>query len=137
MVYFVVNRDFKQVYRLNNWRETFDEVMDANPGWSMQDDIDCYDDDPDVIESYLKLNYKTNLGVYELTQYIRDPEYLVWYMDAHGFGLYDISRAINVWDGEPESIKAHAALNKVAERQYMGVEDDDVTMLCKTMNKVM
>lgn len=140
MVYFVVNHSHKRIYRLSNWRETFDEVMDANPSWRMKDDVECYDDDTDAIEGLLKLDYTTNMTVYELPQYIDDPELLVWYMNAHGSSMYDISCAINAWDGTDKFEKAHSAIDDLIawkkEQEYM-TGDEDEMMLCETMARVM
>ena len=136
MAYFVINHSHKRIYQLCDWRETFDEVMDANPTWSMKDDLDCYDDDHEVVESYLKLDYTTNLGVSQLPYYIRDPEFLVWYMDAHDFSLYDISRAINAWHGKPEFERAQNAMDDLITWKKNN-EDEDITMLCETMTKSM
>lgn len=148
MAYFVVNHSAKQIYRMTNWRQTFDEVMDDNPSWGMKDDVECYDDDTDAIEGLLRLDYVSNLNVYELPQYISDPEFLVWYMDSHGSSLYDITRAIKSWDGTDKFHKANSAIEDMLawkhEQEYMsgekdatGYADEDEMMLCETMNKVM
>lgn len=141
-MYFVVNHSQKYVYRLSHWRETFDEVMDANPTWNMADDFDCFEDDIEPVETLLKLGYATNLGVYELPIYIRDPECLVWYMDTHEFGLYDITRAINVWEqNDTRFQQAQKAVDSLIahknELDYMDAVEDDIDMICNTMNKVM
>ncbi len=148
MVYFVVNHSHKQIYRLSNWRQTFDEVMDENPSWGMKDDVECYDDDTEAIEGLMKLDYTTNMNVYELPQYVSDPEFLVRYMDSHGSSIYDITRAIKAWDGTDKFKKAHDAIddmiawkNEVAymsgEKDATGYADEDEMMLCETMTRVM
>jgi hypothetical protein len=149
MSYFLVNHSAKQIYRLTGWRDTFEDVMDANPTWNLKDDVEYYEDDVDAIWSFLKLDYSTNLNVYELPTYIHDPEFLVWYMDAQGFSMYDISRAINAWDGNPVLFqKAHDAIDDLMnwkhEQEYMsgekdatGYADEDEMMLCDTMTRVM
>jgi hypothetical protein len=141
MAYLVINHSRKSIYRLCDWRETFDDVMEANPEWGMKDNIDCYDEDLEIIESCLKLDYQTNFEACELPQYIRDPEFLVWYMDAQGFSLYDITRAINFWDGKPEFEKACGAIDDViAWKKSMDCADDDgedEMMLCAKMQTAM
>ncbi len=144
MAYFVVNHSQKRIYRLTHWRETFEEVMDANPDWDMGDDVECYDDDTDAIEGLLKLDYTTNLNVYELPQYMTDPEFLVWYMDAHGASLYDITRAIKAWDGTDKFQKANAAIDDMLEWKKnnmmsgsTGYANQDEMMLCDMMGRVM
>ena len=142
MTYFVVNHSYKSIYRLSNWRQTFDEVMDANPTWGMKDDIECYDEDTEAIEELMKLDYITNLNVYELSQYVSDPEFLVWYMGTHEFSVYDITRAINNWEGHSIQFKkAHDALDDFIswkhEQEYMSGEKDEVDMLCEKMHTVM
>ena len=148
MAYFVVNHSHKAIYRLAHWRQTFDEVMDTNPSWSMKDEIECYDDDTDAIEGMLRLDYTINLNVYELPQYMTDPEFLVWYMDAHGSSLYDITRTIKAWDGTDKFQKANAAIEDMLEwkkeQEYMsgekdatGYADEDEMMLCNTMMRAM
>ena len=148
MMSFVVNHSQKNVYRLSNWRETFEEVMDTNPTWSMKDNIEYYEDEPDTIETLLKHDYTTNMNVYELPNYIKDPEFLVWYMDTHGWGLYDISRAVKIWDGTEKFDQANSAIDDMIEwkheQEYMsgekdatGYADQDEMMLCETMARVM
>lgn len=141
-MYFVVNHSQRYLYRLSHWRETFDEIMDINSHWNMSDDFDYLDDEIEPIEQLLNLGYATNLGVYELPIYIRNPEILVCYMDRHGFGLYDISRAINTWEANEEKYKqAQTAVDSlIAEKNelnYMDTQDDDIMMLCETMKNVM
>ena len=147
-MYFVVNHSNKYVYRLSNWRETFDEVMDANPNWRIADEFDCFQDDIEPIENLLKLGYATNLGIYELPVYIRDPECLVWYMDTHGWGLYDITRAIKIWDGTEKFTQANSTIDDMIEwkreQEYMsgekdatGYADQDEMMLCEMMTHIM
>lgn len=148
MSYFVVNHSQKSVYRLSNWRQTYDEVMDENPYWCMSDDIEFYEFEVEPIEAVLKLDYSSNLNVYELPLYIRDPAFLVWYMDTHGFGLYDISRAIKHWDGKPEFKQGEDAIDDLIawkeEQRYMSGEDDmtgyadtDELMLCEKLQSSM
>jgi hypothetical protein len=114
----------------------------------MKDEIECYDDDTDAIEGMLRLDYTINLNVYELPQYMTDPEFLVWYMDAHGSSLYDITRTIKAWDGTDKFQKANAAIEDMLEwkkeQEYMsgekdatGYADEDEMMLCNTMMRAM
>lgn len=133
MAYFVVNHSRKEIYRLSHWRETFYDVMDANPIWTMKDSIDCYDDDVPVIESFLKLDYSSNIPVTELLNYIRDPEFLVWYMDSHEYGDYDISQVIDSCDSTELCEKLESAFNDLIEWRK---QNNDMDMLCAAMKSM-
>lgn len=149
MSYFLVNHSVKHIYKLiNDYRQTFDDILDENPTWNLKDNVDYYEDDVDAIQNFVKMDYSTNLSIYELPVYIQDPEFLVWYMDSQGFGLYDISRAIKYWDGKPEFKKGEDAIEDLIawkeEQKYMSGEDDmtgyadtDELMLCEKMQTAM
>ena len=134
MSYFVINHTRKYVYKLDNWHDTFDDVMDKNPTWQTTDNIDCQDDDSELIGSLLKQQYATNLTVHDLPCYTQDPQFLVWYMNSLGFNIYDISRAINIWEGRPEFQIAQDCIEDLMEWKK---EQEDVDMLCDMMSSVM
>lgn len=134
MSYFLINHTRKYVYKLDNWHDTFDDVMDKNPTWQTTDNIDCQDDDSELIGSLLKQQYATNLTVHDLPCYTQDPQFLVWYMNSLGFNIYDISRAINIWEGRPEFQIAQDCIEDLMEWKK---EKEDVDMLCDMMSSVM
>jgi hypothetical protein len=108
--------------------------MDKNPQWVMTDNIDCQDDDSEIIGSLMKQCYTTNLTVYELPQYTEDPQFLIWYMNSIGFSIYDITRAINIWEGRPEFKIAQESIEKLMEWKK---ENEEEQMLCDMMSRVM
>ena len=134
MSYFIINHTRKYIYRLENWHDTFEDVMDKNSTWQTTDNIDCQDDDSELIGSLLKQQYATNLTIHDLPCYTQDPQFLVWYMHSLGFNIYDISRAINIWEGRPEFQLAQDCIEDLMEWKK---EKEDVDMLCDMMNKVM
>ena len=137
MSYFLINHTRKYVYKLDNWHDTFDDVMDKNPTWQTTDNIDCQDDDSELIGSLLKQQYATNLTVHDLPCYTQDPQFLVWYMNSLGFSVYDITRAINIWEGRPEFQIAQDCIEDLMEWKKEQEESNDVDMLCDMMSSVM
>jgi len=119
---------------LENWHDTFEDVMDKNSTWQTTDNIDCQDDDSELIGSLLKQQYATNLTIHDLPCYTQDPQFLVWYMHSLGFNIYDISRAINIWEGRPEFQLAQDCIEDLMEWKK---EKEDVDTLCDMMNSVM
>lgn len=136
MSYFVVNHSRKEIYRLSHWRETFDDVIDANPTWTMKDDVECYEDDVEIVGNLLRLDYSTNIQAHELPIYIRDPEFLVWYMDSHEYGTYDISKIVNSWTDSSTYEKAQDAFDDLLDWKK-NKNDSDVDMLCEKMQTAM
>ena len=133
MCYFIINHTRKHVYSLENWHDTFDDVMDKNPQWSTTDNIDYQDDDSEYIGSLLKPHYTTNLTEHDLPNYTQDPKFLIWYMNSLGFNVYDITRAINVWEGLPEFEIAQGCIQELMEWK----KDEDEDMLCDMMSRAM
>jgi hypothetical protein len=136
MCYFIINHTRKHVYSLENWQDTFDDVMDKNPGWRTTDNIDYQDDNSEYIGSLLKQQYTTNLTVHDLPHYTQDPAFLIWYMNSLGFNVYDITRAINVWEGRPEFEVAQNCIEELMEWKKDNEENDE-DMLCDMMSRVM
>lgn len=135
MSYFIINHTRKYVYKLDNWHDTFDDVMDKNPHWLVADHIDFQDDDSEYIGSMLRLHYATNMTIHDLPCYTQDPEFLIWYMNSLGFSVYDMTRAITIWEGRPEFEMAQNSINKLMK--WKAENDDDEDMLCNMMNRVM
>ena len=136
MCYFIINHTRKHVYSLDNWQDTFDDVMDKNPEWKTTDNIDYQDDNSEYIGSLLKQQYTTNLTVHDLPHYTQDPAFLIWYMNSLGFNVYDITRAINVWEGRPEFEVAQNCIEELMEWKKDNEENDE-DMLCDMMSRVM
>jgi len=137
MSYFVINHTRKFIYRLENWQDTFEDVMDKNPHWASADNIDFQDDDSEHIGSLMKQQYATNMTVHDLPCYTQDPQFLIWYMNSLGFNVYDITRAINIWEGRPEFQVAQDCIEDLMEWKNDKQQSDDVDMLCDMMGKVM
>jgi hypothetical protein len=136
MCQFIINHTRKHVYSLDNWQDTFDDVMDKNPQWRTTDNIDYQDDNSEYIGSLLKQQYTTNLTVHDLPHYTQDPAFLIWYMNSLGFNVYDITRAINVWEGRPEFEVAQNCIEELMEWKKDNEENDE-DMLCDMMSRVM
>jgi hypothetical protein len=136
MCQFIINHTRKHVYSLDNWQDTFDDVMDKNPEWRTTDNIDYQDDNSEYIGSLLKQQYTTNLTVHDLPHYTQDPAFLIWYMNSLGFNVYDITRAINVWEGRPEFEVAQNCIEELMEWKKDNEENDE-DMLCDMMSRVM
>ena len=85
MSYFIINHTRKYIYKLENWHDTFEDVMDKNPTWQMSDNVDFQDDDVEQIELHLKQSYSTNITVYDVAYYTTDPKVLIYYMKCQGF----------------------------------------------------
>jgi hypothetical protein len=110
--------------------------MDKNPEWRTTDNIDYQDDNSEYIGSLLKQQYTTNLTVHDLPHYTQDPAFLIWYMNSLGFNVYDITRAINVWEGRPEFEVAQNCIEELMEWKKDNEENDE-DMLCDMMSRVM
>jgi len=136
MCQFIINHTRKHVYSLDNWQDTFDDVMDKNPQWRTTDNIDYQDDNSEYIGSLLKQQYTTTLTVHDLPHYTQDPAFLIWYMNSLGFNVYDITRAINVWEGRPEFEVAQNCIEELMEWKKDNEENDE-DMLCDMMSRVM
>lgn len=100
-MYFAVNHTLRHIYKLRDFRETFDDVMDENATWGMRDDIDFYEVDILPIETFLLVGYTTNIKPSELSDYIQDPTLLIHYMDKHRYSIDEIKNAIFVWKDTP------------------------------------
>jgi len=58
-------------------------------------------------------------------------------MHSLGFNIYDITRAINIWEGRPEFQLAQDCIEDLMEWKKEKEESNDVDMLCDMMNSAM
>lgn len=139
MSYFIINHTRKYIYKLENWHDTFEDVMDKNPTWQMSDNVDFQDDDVEQIELHLKQSYSTNITVYDVAYYTTDSKVLIYYMKCQGFNDYDISRAINIWQGLPEFQVAQYSIDELVAwtKGQQNSGDASEMMLCDMMKRIM
>lgn len=142
---FAINHSRRHIFRIHSERDTFDDVMEANACWTLQDNIAYIDTYTyNHIEPFLKQDYTSNLRAFEIPIYLRDPEYVVWYMDAHGFSMEDIRGALKIWEGNEKGRIAEEAIEDMLawkeEQDNMHCEpepDTDEELLCEKMQSAM